>query len=1343
MKKALLFTLFSVGMAQAMKPATKTRLREEAEDQVLPEEPIQKAVKTIPPYANGARKHAREPEEELPPIKHPRGLPEQHLSPELYQLHEAAEANNTGTLSELIRNGAFIDETDEQLNTPLHRAVQNRSLECVTFLVQAGADLEAPTDMNFTPLLMVVQDNNVALVQLLIEHGASLAASIKNTTALHIAAMHGCHESLLLLLKTGIDRNVQTKKGNTALHLAARKGYLACVQELLEWGVDTTIQNISDRTAGDCAKEHPKVAKIIKAHTKKEQRLKKHTHKDAHLKNNIKKGNFSDVCCLLNAGANFDKEALSQAASKTGARLLIRLLQEPHADQLDEALHHAKTAENFMILIKAGANIWNCNSNKLTAIDAFIKKSEPAAVDELLTAYTSYQFRHSAMTEVTLTDASIELPACIAPPILLSLTKQQWDLLVAPHLASWYKLIFIAHEATSHSNTMDFLYPYYHSAITSLVRELDTLYQEYTNEQLQKLMEALYSVAVPSTTIMGDVIQRMVQRRVLTFNNYPPVAETVLTPSPLHAAVQAGDEELVRFLLPYTIHKDAHYYGAQQESPLHTAVRVGNVSCMNLLIKAGCSLTTTAYNSDKKWYDCTPFIFALLYHQNHCVKALLEKAPLANLRGTTLPLQAAIIVKNADALPLLIKAGADINKTTTNGLTALEMVIKHCFTEECFVALTDASVSFNQPFLNQPFLPETVYAALKHVIIHHSNYPLSVIEKLIELCDIKRFGTKALHKALSCWGNQRHYIITALLDAGTDVAELHKVNPRCLQRAITRRHTQLVTQLLAAKTPLATTEALHEAVKTDADYVTMLIKAGANLEVKGHNGETPLYEAAHDESRTESLVALLEAGAVVEARDRSGNTPLMNAAYRGNLAGLEILLKHQASIHAKNNKGYSALYQSTYARRQTVKCFMTLVKAGADMWEKQPGSSYYTRTEDMLHSYPETLEGILEHSPTLTLFCKDTKVNIPLLYARIFPPIKRFIEQNPGTNQLTLPDLSDAAWQLIEPCLPALTLNYHPSRKKLKQDLEALSIEDIILLNTTAQYLECTVLEEATASRRNNEEAAHRYLELEALEELEEDDKIITIACKEGECDYSYSLTKVCTTLGFLVEDAGTENTVPLPEIPQASLHFMAEHRALLYKLTHINKDKTLAPVTKKNLRNPLLEELQQHLSPLTINALIDLVLAANYLHVEEGIIRHMVRTYADKVVSALVRSFPHCNDEDTATLSKLARVPQSFKNPVEEQIKEALRNHWMQNVDLASFASFIQTTHSLELTFLYELALTTYAQKVGAAVHAQNLKGRVKRREAADKIKALETLPEALRNQAQQLIEEIIRRAS
>lgn len=107
--------------------------------------------------------------------------------------------------------------------------------------------------------------------------------------------------------------------------------------------------------------------------------------------------------------------------------------------------------------------------------------------------------------------------------------------------------------------------------------------------------------------------------------------------------------------------------------------------------------------------------------------------------------------------------------------------------------------------------------------------------------------------------------------------------------------------------------------------IRILLSAGAKLEATDHKGRTPLHwgpfayrmlekhiyqklQQPHDTVPVDpgeavGITLLLDAGANMEARDEEGNTPLHHAAMIGSFRAAEVLMARGANPNAKNRAG--------------------------------------------------------------------------------------------------------------------------------------------------------------------------------------------------------------------------------------------------------------------------------------------------------------------------------------------------------------------------------------------------------------------------------------------------------
>lgn len=85
-------------------------------------------------------------------------------------LHVSVIFNNIKSVELLIDSGYDVNETDDDLRTPLHIAVMsNANPEITKLLIQNDADINATTERLETPLFLACQSNNTIAVKLLLE----------------------------------------------------------------------------------------------------------------------------------------------------------------------------------------------------------------------------------------------------------------------------------------------------------------------------------------------------------------------------------------------------------------------------------------------------------------------------------------------------------------------------------------------------------------------------------------------------------------------------------------------------------------------------------------------------------------------------------------------------------------------------------------------------------------------------------------------------------------------------------------------------------------------------------------------------------------------------------------------------------------------------------------------------------------------------------------------------------------------------------------------------------------------------------------------------------------------
>ncbi|MCJ1387554.1 hypothetical protein MMC18_000397 [Xylographa bjoerkii] len=155
--------------------------------------------------------------------------------------------NNLQMIEFLLAAGADPNarSSDENGSGPLQLAVRVGSTSVVRVLLSNGADVNQQNDDGWTALHEAAKEGHVELVrQLIEEHNADLGLRLINgSLPLHLAAQHGQHSCVAVLLQKGIDVNTTNNDGRTALHTAIDHKQGVVVRTLLDAGADIMIED--------------------------------------------------------------------------------------------------------------------------------------------------------------------------------------------------------------------------------------------------------------------------------------------------------------------------------------------------------------------------------------------------------------------------------------------------------------------------------------------------------------------------------------------------------------------------------------------------------------------------------------------------------------------------------------------------------------------------------------------------------------------------------------------------------------------------------------------------------------------------------------------------------------------------------------------------------------------------------------------------------------------------------------------------------------------------------------------------------------------------------------------
>lgn len=475
----------------------------------------------------------------------------------------------------------------------------------------------------------------------------------------------------------------------------------------------------------------------------------------------------------------------------------------------------------------------------------------------------------------------------------------------------------------------------------------------------QKAPETI--MLIPARAGDRAMIELLVQ---FGWENWGGVGSTGSTP--LHAAAEEDDEEIVKMLIEYG--SDVNAVDANNATPLHMAARRRRFKIMKVLLEAGADVSlvdvsqdTALHLSSRGAEDSKPG-----------PELLLDSGADIHARndvGNTALHVAAEAGAHLSIVQLLIERGADIKASANNERTPLFMaadrgslpIVKllltcgaHIDTERsgelCPLAvaaqnghahliqpLVDAGFELN-PVGRSPLMlaAENGYAEpmrelirlgadINHTVsdtVHRSPIDLAIHSDDLEVVRVLLeagapinkpgyHGNSILHAAVHA--DTTTAIVELLIQHRADVHGVEGFNRNALHTAVGSRKRSLIPVLATGGVPIDGPDAngnrpLHLAVEhrgLSCRVVEPLIEAGADVNARGAQGLTALHTAIK-KACFKARKLLITAGADVGAEDILGRTPLHVAAARGHKATFELVLDvaRQKSIPLTTQSAY-------------------------------------------------------------------------------------------------------------------------------------------------------------------------------------------------------------------------------------------------------------------------------------------------------------------------------------------------------------------------------------------------------------------------------------------------------
>ena len=281
----------------------------------------------------------------------------------------AAEKGHAASVAFLLREGADVNQLDENGTTPLGYAVEKNHIKCMLLLIEAGADVNKSW-RGVTPLTAASGNGHLKFVHFLIQSGADVnqsrhlcvsllvqagadvnETSVMGNTPLIAASGRGHFQCVEILLQAGANVNVRNNwQGDTALTLAAQSGHYQCVHNLIRAGADvnrTSLDGVSPLMEATRHARHGCVLLLTIAGANVNETTRP-------LVEASRGGHLESIEVLVKAGAGVNlKDPFHQTA-------LIAAIGEQHINNVYQNIYSSTFGEHakcINLLLEAGADV--------------------------------------------------------------------------------------------------------------------------------------------------------------------------------------------------------------------------------------------------------------------------------------------------------------------------------------------------------------------------------------------------------------------------------------------------------------------------------------------------------------------------------------------------------------------------------------------------------------------------------------------------------------------------------------------------------------------------------------------------------------------------------------------------------------------------------------------------------------------------------------------------------------------------------------------------------------------------------------------------------------------------
>ena len=819
-----------------------------------------------------------------------------------YPFVAAAFVGHDKLVKLMLGHGVDVNVVTEAGRSALHFACAGNEMECVRMLLENGADVNLHSKTGETAVARACVDGYVEIVQLLFEKGVDPSSTSYGDWPLLVIAASFSQDSIVeLLLKRGVNANVLGPGRISALNQAARWATSSTIQLLLAAGAE--VDHIPDSgftplRSAVCRDDETVVRTLISGKASINLQT---TWGFTALHSASMAGRRDFLELLFENGA--DASVLLKSSEDCGSMTPFISMFCPGGYMSKsgdfggtEVFSRWMSKTNSDIHKEAGQALgwvllWYDKSEALELIQPLLKLGAATYVDDEGDSLLFYACRSASLYRLERIRLLVDHGADLdaVSGMGVPLLHQ-----IAYNLAS--DSPDIARFLLNHGAKVDMRAK--HNSVTPLHVLSAKASKPYALEVARILIENGANVNCMTTDAFGS------ESGVPTW--YPLLFVIILDSSGLDFAkllLQSG-------CAIHSIAKDVI-------SPLHYVVQVDLPDMLGLLLEHGGSKYIHGNDTDGE-----------------------------------LPLTVAARCNSVKAIPLLLRAGADMNISDSKGRFALHTAIIFKNTEAAHVLL-DAGADVN---MNNTDGCAPLYLAVENGLV-----VLAV--RLIEAgAGIDCAGTGGLTPlALACKLGSIATLLL-LLNAGANIHRSDSSGFWPLHHATIAGRVECIRMLLdAGANPSRNNQALwspllHAASRGHRTIIKLLLAAGADIQETNDIGRNSIFFAI--DGKVSCMELLLEAGGDPNHKDESMHTPLFHAIWTDNNAMAEVLLKAGADVNAVDNTGQTAVYLATL--RNNAEIMQKLIAAGAD-----PNHFVPPRAPPLLEAvekgFSKIVETLLEH----------------------------------------------------------------------------------------------------------------------------------------------------------------------------------------------------------------------------------------------------------------------------------------------------------------------------------------------------------------------------------------------